>query len=102
MDICLFSASCVFHSIQFEVTVEAEKDTELWVIPSNIDKNIMEESAPVANFTNELICLFFYIAACSKMCLYHRKNDNFYRKYLTLYHKLYYLQAYGAQIHIFL
>ncbi len=54
MDICLFSASCMFHSIQFEVTVEAEKDTELWIIPSNIYKNIMEESAPVANFTNEL------------------------------------------------
>ena len=33
--ICLFSASCMLHSIQFEVTVEAEKDTELWIIPSN-------------------------------------------------------------------
>lgn len=59
MDICLFSASCVFHSIQFEVTVEAEKDTDLWVIPSNIYKNIMEESVPVANFTNELMASRF-------------------------------------------
>lgn len=59
MDICLFSASCVFHSIQFEVTVEAEKDTELWVIPSNIYKNIMEESVPIANFTNELMASRF-------------------------------------------
>ena len=59
MDICLFSASCLFHSIQFEVTVEAEKDTELWVIPSNIYKNIMKESAPVANFTNELMASRF-------------------------------------------
>ncbi len=35
-DMCLFSASCIMRSIQFEVTVEAEKDTELWVIPSEI------------------------------------------------------------------
>ena len=59
MNICLFSASCVFHSIQFEVTVEAEKDTELWLIPSNIYKNIMKESAPVANYTNDLIASRF-------------------------------------------
>ena len=35
MDICLFSASCVMPSVQFEVIVEAEKDAELWVICFN-------------------------------------------------------------------
>lgn len=59
MDICLFSASCMLHSIQFEITVEAEKDTELWVIPANIYKDIMAESAPVANYTNELMASRF-------------------------------------------
>ena len=58
-DMCLFSASCIMNSIQFEVTVEAEKDTEYWVIPSDIYKSIMEESAPVANFTNELMASRF-------------------------------------------
>lgn len=58
-DICLFSASCIMRSVQFEVTIEAEKDTELWVIPSEIYKNIMEESAPVANYTNELMASRF-------------------------------------------
>lgn len=58
-DICLFSASCMVRSIQFEVTVEAEKDTELWVIPTDIYKGIMEESAPVANYTNELMATRF-------------------------------------------
>ena len=33
-DICLFSASCMLHSIQFEIFIEAEKDTELWIIPT--------------------------------------------------------------------
>ena len=55
MDICLFSASCMMRSIQFDITIEAEKDTEVWVIPPNVYKSLMEESAPVANYTNELM-----------------------------------------------
>lgn len=59
MDMCLFSASCMLRSIQFEITIEAEKDTELWIIPAEIYKSIMEESAPVANYTNELMATRF-------------------------------------------
>lgn len=59
MDICLFSASCMIRSIQFEITIEAEKNTELWVIPAKIYKSIMEESAPAANYTNELMASRF-------------------------------------------
>ena len=55
MDICLFSASCVMPNVQFEVVVEAEKDCDMWVIPSCLFKNLMEESAPVANYANQLI-----------------------------------------------
>ena len=55
MDICLFSASCVMPDVQFEVVIEAEKDCQLWVIPSCLFKNLMEESAPVANYANQLI-----------------------------------------------
>lgn len=58
-DMCLFSASCIMRSIQFEVTIEAEKATELWVIPSEIYKSIMQTSAPVANYTNELMASRF-------------------------------------------
>ena len=54
-DICLFSASCVMPDIQFEVVVEAEKDAQLYVVPSCLFKNFMEESAPVANYTYQLI-----------------------------------------------
>ena len=59
MDMCLLSASCIMRSIQFEVTIEAEKDTELWIIPAEIYKSIMQESAPVANYTNELMATRF-------------------------------------------
>ena len=55
MDICLFSASCVMPNVQFEVVIEAEKDCDLWVIPSCLFKNFMDESAPVASYINSLI-----------------------------------------------
>ncbi len=58
-DMCLFSASCIMRSIQFDVAIEAEKDTGLWIIPAEIYKNIMEESASVANYTNELMASRF-------------------------------------------
>ena len=59
MDLCVLSASCIIRSIQFEIMIEAEKDTELWIIPPGVYKKIMEESAPVANYTNELMATHF-------------------------------------------
>ena len=58
-DFCLFSASCIMHSIQFDVVIEAEKDTDLWIIPADVYKGIMEESAPAANYTNEVMASRF-------------------------------------------
>ena len=58
-DMCLFSASCMLRSIQFEVTIEAEKGTRFWVIPPDLYQSLMEESAPVANYTNELMATRF-------------------------------------------
>ena len=55
MDICLFSASCVMPNIQFEVIIEAEKDCEMWVLPSCLFKNLLEESVSVATYANSLI-----------------------------------------------
>lgn len=59
LDMCLFSASCMLHSAQFDLTVEAEKDTALWIIPAEIYRQIMAESAPVANYTNEVMASRF-------------------------------------------
>lgn len=54
-DICLFSASCMMRSIQFDIRIEAEKDTEAWVIPVDVYSQLLEESAPVSNYTTELM-----------------------------------------------
>lgn len=58
-DMCLFSASCMLHSIQFDLAIEAEKDTELWVIPPEAYKAVMAENAAVANYTNEIMASRF-------------------------------------------
>ena len=58
-DVCVLSASCIIRSIQFEIILEAEKDTELWIIPPAVYKQLMEQSAPVANYTNELMASHF-------------------------------------------
>ena len=58
-DICLFSASCIMPSIQFDVMVSAERDTSGYIIPSKIYKSLTEQSAAVANYTNELMASHF-------------------------------------------
>ena len=55
MDMCLFSASCVMKNMQFDVFIEAEKDSEVWVIPACLYQNLMDESLALANFSHNLI-----------------------------------------------
>ena len=54
-DICLFSASCVMPSMDFNIMIEAEKECSVWVIPACLYQNFMEESLPVANYSHSLI-----------------------------------------------
>jgi CRP/FNR family transcriptional regulator len=59
MDICLFSASCVMPNMMFDVFIEAEKDTEMYVIPACLYQNLMEESLPLSNYSHALITNHF-------------------------------------------
>ncbi|MBQ8796792.1 MAG: Crp/Fnr family transcriptional regulator [Oscillospiraceae bacterium] len=54
-DVSLLSASCVMPDMNFNVMIEAEKDTEFWSLPACLFKNLMEESVAVASFANSLI-----------------------------------------------
>lgn len=58
-DMCLFSASCIMNSIQFTITIEVEKDSKFWLIPADVYKKIMTESAVVSNYTNEVMATRF-------------------------------------------
>ena len=59
MDICLFSASCVMPNMQYDIFIEAEKDTELWIIPACLYQNLMDESLAIANYSHNLITNHF-------------------------------------------
>ncbi len=58
-DICLFSASCVMPDIQFDIVIESEKDTELWIIPACLYKELMQESLAISNYSNQLMSAHF-------------------------------------------
>ena len=59
MDICLFSASCVMPNMQFDILIEAEKDSEIWVIPACLYQNLMDESIALSNYSHDLITSHF-------------------------------------------
>ena len=58
-DVCLLSASCVMPDMQFNIMIEAEKDSEFWSIPACLFKNLMDESLAVSNFSNSLMSNHF-------------------------------------------
>jgi len=58
-DMCLFSASCMIKNMQFDVTVEAERDSQVWIIPSYMYKELVEESLPMANYINDIMASHF-------------------------------------------
>lgn len=58
-DMCMLSATCIMSSIQFDITIEVEKDAQFWVICPDAFKRMMAESALVANYTNELMATRF-------------------------------------------
>ncbi len=58
-DICLFSASCVMKNIDFDLYVQAEKDTDVVVIPAEVYETLLKESLPVSDYTNQLMASRF-------------------------------------------
>ena len=55
MDCCLFSASCVMPNMQMDIIIEAEKDTQFWVVPACLYQNLIHESLPISNYSQNLI-----------------------------------------------
>ena len=54
-DVSLLSASCVMPDMQFNVMIDAEKDTEFWSIPACLFKNLVDESLAVSNYSRSLL-----------------------------------------------
>lgn len=58
-EMCTLSSSCVLDAITFEVYIEAEENTEIINVPSNIFKRIMEGNIYVKAFMYEGIAARF-------------------------------------------
>lgn len=58
-DICLFSASCATNGLELDLTVEAQKDTRLGVIPGDLFQQTSQECAPLANYVSQLMAARF-------------------------------------------
>ena len=50
---------CVLSGIQFEISIEAEENSEFYIIPPNIFNELMEQSAAVANYANKIMASRF-------------------------------------------
>jgi CRP/FNR family transcriptional regulator len=58
-DVCLLSASCVMRNISFDIYVDAEGPTELFVVNSSIYDQIAKANPAVGNFMTEMISMRF-------------------------------------------
>lgn len=58
-DVCIFSASCMFKEIRFEVFIEAAEDSETILIPTDIYRELNRNSLAVSDYTNQLISASF-------------------------------------------
>lgn len=58
-DICLFSASCAMNGLELDLTVEAQKDTRLAVIPGELFQQAARDCAPLANYVSQLMASRF-------------------------------------------
>ena len=67
-DICLFAASCMMRSIQFDIIIEAEKDTELWIIPvdTNYSRADSSQSEPRRRYLHSIFCYRAEVCPCAK------------------------------------
>lgn len=54
-DFCMMTASCIMRSIQFDIVIQAEKDSSVYLIPPDVFKTVMDRSAPVANFVTDIM-----------------------------------------------
>ena len=54
-DVCILSSSCMMKNITFDVQVEAEKDSEMLLIPTVVYQKLSDTNMAVKDFTNEII-----------------------------------------------
>lgn len=54
-DVCVLTSSCILENINFDIFVDAEKDTELYVVNAQAYEQLKKQNIHIANFTNDII-----------------------------------------------
>lgn len=54
-EVCMLSAACILNNIRFDVMVDAEKDSEVYLINPYSYKELKDKSIVVERFTNSVI-----------------------------------------------
>ena len=58
-DVCLLSASCIIRNISFDIHVDAEGPTELFILNAAVYDKISKENQAVGTFMTEMISMRF-------------------------------------------
>lgn len=58
-DICIFSASCIMKNINFQIYVEAEQDSDVLLIPTEVYNQLNQTCIAVSDYTNQLMASRF-------------------------------------------
>jgi cAMP-binding proteins - catabolite gene activator and regulatory subunit of cAMP-dependent protein kinases len=54
-DFCLYSATCALRDLQFDVSIQAENDTVVFIIPADVYKALLSSSLVVSNYTSSVL-----------------------------------------------
>lgn len=54
-DMCILSASCILKNITFEVHIDAEVDTDVLLMPSNLYQQLCKGNMYAENFSDKLV-----------------------------------------------
>lgn len=55
MDICIFTSSCSIRNIDFDINIEIEKDSEVYILPSAFYEKLNQTNTFVKDFTLQLV-----------------------------------------------
>lgn len=59
MDVCILSASCMIKNLNFDINIEVEKDSRLFVLPTDCFNRLSNRNIAVKNFALELMSARF-------------------------------------------
>lgn len=56
---CIFTASCIMRNIDFDVYIDADADSEVYILPVQYYQQVCSESKEAEDFTNQVIAARF-------------------------------------------